>query len=576
MSLLSSLYTGTSGLRVSQHAINTTAHNLANVDTKGFTRQQVILTDNTYSTLGSNRVGVFQIGTGTDISKVMTYRNMFYDQSYRENNGRLGFYSAQYEAVSEIENLLGETEGVAFQNSVSSLWTNLQELSKDPGNIVVRSNFVNACVSFTERSQNIMDQLSEYQKSLNTNIVAQVDRINSIGSQITELNKKICAVEAGDIERANDYRDQRNVLLDELSEIVNISCSEDSSGAVSVSIEGTQFLSGGRYYEMGVAKVNEASSLLKPVWNHLGGQDVFNLDQEISTELDTDIGYLKGLIIGRGNKEANYSDIPIKPVRDDYASDQDYNTALADYEDAVKEYNKTVDVSSIMTMQAQFDQLIHGIVTMMNDILCPNTTVTDAVTGETYTVLDTDKAPVGMDENATQGVELFSRNNCSRYEEKVINGKTYQVYKEEDPSDIHTLYSINQISVNQEILSNYSVLALSSNNGSGEFDLEVCKSLTEQWQKPFATLSPNTLTEFDFNSYYTNMIGELANRGNKFSTLAESQQLTVETIDGQRQSVTGVSSDEELTNLIRFQHAYSASSRYITTVNDMLETLLNM
>lgn len=576
MSLLSSLYTGTSGLRVSQNAINTTAHNLANVDTKGFTRQQVILTDHTYSTLGSNRVGVFQVGTGTDISKVMTYRNMFYDQSYRENNGRLGFYSAQYEAVNEVENLLGETEGVAFQNSVSSLWTNLQELSKDPGNIVVRSNFVNACVSFMERSQNIMDQLSEYQKSLNTNIVTQVDRINSIGSQITELNKKICAAEAGDIERANDYRDQRNVLLDELSEIVNISCSEDSSGAVSISIEGTQFLSGARYYEMGITKVNEASSLLKPIWKHLGNQDVFNLDQEISTELDTDIGYLKGLIIGRGNKEANYSDIPMKPERNDYASDQDYDTAMADYEDAVKKYNKTVDVSSIMTMQAQFDQLIHGIVTMMNDTLCPNTTVTDAVTGKTYTVLDTEKAPVGMDENGTQGVELFSRNNCSRYQEKVINGKTYQVYQEEDPSDIHSLYSINQISVNQEILSNYSMLALSSNNGSGEFDLEVCQSLTEQWQKPFATLSPNTLTTFDFNSYYTNMIGELANRGNKFSTLAESQQLTVDTIDGQRQSVSGVSSDEELTNLIRFQHAYSASSRYITTVNDLLETLLNM
>ena len=576
MSLMSSLYTGTSGLRVSQNAINTTAHNLANVDTKGFTRQQVIITDNTYSTIGSNRVSVFQVGTGTDISKVMTYRNIFYDQSFRENNGRLGFYSAQYEAVSEVENLLGETEGVAFQDSVSSLWINLQELSKDPGNIVVRSNFVNSCVSFVERSQNIMDQLSEYQKSLNTNIIEQVDRINDIGKQITELNVKICSAEAGDVERANDYRDQRDLLLDELSEIVNITYREDHNGTVSVNIEGTNFITGSRYYEMGLAKVDEASPLLKPIWTHLSDKDVFNLDQEISTELNTDVGYLKGLIIGRGNKEANYTDIPIKPLRDDFANDADYNTAMADYEVAVKEYNKTIDVSSIMTMQAQFDQLINGIVTMMNDILCPNTTVTDLATGITYTVLDTDNAPVGMDENSTQGVELFSRNNCSRYVEKEINGQIYKVYQEEDPSDISTLYSINQISVNQEILANYSVLALSSNNGSGEFDLEVCQSLTEQWQKPFATLSPNTLTTFDFNTYYTNMVGELANRGNKYSTLAESQQLTVDTMDNQRQGVTGVSSDEELTNLIRFQHAYSASSRYITTVNDMLETLLNM
>ena len=574
MSLLSNLYTGTSGLRVSQNALNTTAHNLANVDTKGFSRQQVILQDNSYKTLSINPVSINQIGSGVSTAKVMTYRNIFYDQSFRENNGRLGFYTAQYEAVSEVENLLGELEGVAFQDSVSTLWSNLQELSKDPGNIVVRSNFVNSCVSFTERAQNIMDQLSEYQKSLNTNIMEQVNKINDIGKQITELNTKIAKAEAADVERANDYRDQRDLLLDELSKIVNVSYDEDYTGCVTVKIEGATFITGDRYYEMDVAKISETSSLLKPVWTHLD-RDVFNMDQEISTELDTDVGYLKGLIIGRGDKEANYSDIPIKPERDEYPSEADYNKALKAYEDKVEKYNKTVDVSSIMTMQAQFDQLVHGIVTMMNDILCPNTTITD-VAGNTYTVLDTKNAPVGMDENQTQGVELFARNNTSRYTLKEIDGVSYYVYNEEDPSDISTLYTINQISVNQDILANYSVLPLSSNNGSGEFDLEVCQKLIEKWQEPFATLSPNTLTTFDFNSYYTNMVGELANRGNKYITLAESQQLTVATIDGQRQGVSGVSSDDELSNLIRYQHAYNASSRYITTVNDMLETLLNM
>ena len=574
MSLLSNLYTGTSGLRVSQNALNTTAHNLANVDTKGFSRQQVILQDNSYKTLSINPVSINQIGSGVSTAKVMTYRNIFYDQSFRENNGRLGFYTAQYEAVSEVENLLGELEGVAFQDSVSTLWSNLQELSKDPGNIVVRSNFVNSCVSFTERAQNIMDQLSEYQKSLNTNIMEQVNKINDIGKQITELNTKIAKAEAADVERANDYRDQRDLLLDELSKIVNVSYDEDYTGCVTVKIEGATFITGDRYYEMDVAKISETSSLLKPVWTHLD-RDVFNMDQEISTELDTDVGYLKGLIIGRGDKEANYSDIPIKPERDEYPSEADYNKALKAYEDKVEKYNKTVDVSSIMTMQAQFDQLVHGIVTMMNDILCPNTTITD-VAGNTYTVLDTKNAPVGMDENQTQGVELFTRNNTSRYTLKEIDGVSYYVYNEEDPSDLSTLYTINQISVNQDILANYSVLPLSSNNGSGEFDLEVCQKLIEKWQEPFATLSPNTLTTFDFNSYYTNMVGELANRGNKYITLAESQQLTVATIDGQRQGVSGVSSDDELSNLIRYQHAYNASSRYITTVNDMLETLLNM
>ena len=575
MSLISSLYTGTSGLKVSQSALNTTAHNLSNVDTKGFTRQQVIIRDHSYTTIGSTKISLKQVGLGTDIAKVMTYRNIFYDQSYRLNNGRLGFYTAQFEAVSEIENLVGETEGVAFQKSISGLWTNLQELSKDPGNIVVRSNFVSACGSFVERAQNIMNQLSEYQSSLNTNIVEQVGLVNKIGAQIAALNDKISAAEAGGIERANDYRDQRDLLLDDLSKLVAITYREEPSGAVSVNIEGNNFITAGTYYEMGVSKVSETSTLLKPTWAHLGNQDVFNLEAPISSELDTDVGYLKGLVIGRGTKEANYSDIPLEPKRENFDTDAAYDAAKTQYAKDVEEYYKTVDVSSIMTMQAQFDQLIHGIVTMINDTLCPNKTITDA-NGDKHIVLDTENAPIGMDENKSQGIELFVRNNCERYKKEIIDGKEYYVYQQEDKSNVQSLYTINQISINQEILSNYSVLALSSNNGSGEFDLKVCEDLIEKWKKPFATLSPNALTTFDFNNYYTNLIGELANRGNKYLTLADSQQLTVQTIDGQRQAVTGVSSDDELTNLIRFQHAYSASSRYITTVNDMLETLLNM
>lgn len=576
MSLMSSLYTGNSSLRVSQNAINTTAHNLANVDTKGFTRQQVIITDHSYKTIGSNAVGLSQVGTGAAIASIMTYRNMFLDQSYRENSGRLGFYNAQYEAISEVENLLGETEGVAFQSSVSQLWSNIQELSKDPGNIVVRSNFVNSCVSFLERSKNIANQLNEYQKSLNTSIVEQVDQINEIGKKIVALNQSICGTEAAGIERANDDRNRRDVLLDELSQLVGITYKEDHTGAVSISIEGNQFVSETHCFEMGITKVDEQSELLKPVWPHLGGVDVFPNQGEVKPSQQQEVGYLKGLIVARGDKEANYTDCPQKPQKTEGMSDDEYRKALDQYEKAVKRFNQTVDASSIMTTQAQFDQLIHAIVTKINDVLCPNTTVTDETTGISYTVLDEANAPIGMDDEASSGIELFVRANCSRYEEKEIDGKVYQVYQSEDTTKRNTLYTLQQISVNQEILSNYSKLPLTSNNGSGAFDHEVCQKLLKEWQTPFGTLSPNTLTSFDINSYYTNMIGEIANRGGKYVTLVESQQLTLDAVEGQRQSISGVSSDEELTNLIRFQHAYGASSRYITTVNDLLEALLNM
>lgn len=576
MSLMSSLYTGTSGLRIAQNALNTTAHNMANVDTKGYTRQQVIITDNNYQTVGSNNLFYFQIGTGTDIAKVMTYRNIFYDQSYRASNGRLGFYTAQYEAVNEIENLVGETEGVAFQKSVTSLWNGLQELCKDPGNIVVRSTFVNSCGSFLEHAANITEQLCEYQKSLNTNIVNCVSQINKYGEQIAELNAKICTAEAGGVERANDLRDQRDLILDQMSELVQISYKEDMNGAVNVWIEGKQFVVEGDYYKMDTAKVNENSELVKPVWPHLDNKDVFKEEETISTELGTDIGYLKGLVIGRGTREANYTDIPVEPKRENFASDAEFDAAKEKFDKDLKEYYKSIDSSTIMTMQAQFDKLIHGIVTMINDTLCPNKEITDAVTGEKYLVLDTEKAPVGMDADNTQGLEIFSRKNVERYKEMTINGETYYVYQQEKAEEQISLYTIGQLKINQEILSDYSKLPLSANNGSKEFDLETCKQLISKWQENFSNIDPGSLTTFNFNNYYTNLVGAIANRGSLYRTKAENQQLTLNQIEGIRQSVLGVNSDDELTNIIRFQHAYGASSRYITTVNDMLETLLNL
>ena len=564
VSLFSSLYVGNTGLQVSQNSLNTTSHNLANVGTTGYTRQQVIITDTHYNKIGTSAFGTNQVGYGTSISAVMTYRDYFLDASYRECVGRQGFYKAQYEATSEVENLLGEMEGAKFQQTIGNVYSAMQEIAKDPGNIVARTNFIQFSQSFIERAGNIQKQLAEYQKNLNENITQQVKTINSIGQKIFELNREIAAAEAGNIERANDFRDQRDLLLDQLGELVKIDYEEGPDKKVTVRIEGVTFVNEVGFYEMGLTKATNEEPLISPTWPYLGGREVFNLDIPIATDADTDVGYLKGLIISRGTRETTYADIP---VRENFATDDDFNKA-------VKEYNKNISSSSIMMIQAQLDQFVHGVVTMINDTLCPNKTIT-AANGKTYTVLDEEKAPMGMDEDKTVGMELFERTNTKRYEKKIIDGKEYMVYNEEDPDDLSSLYSISQLRINPEILENYSKLPLSSNDNSGGFDMKVGQSMLEKWGSEFSSLGPGELAKFNFSDYYTNMVGALANRGNEYATKAKSQDTMKLMIENQRQSVIGVSSDEELTNLIRFQHSYNAASRYITTVNNMLETLLN-
>jgi flagellar hook-associated protein 1 FlgK len=573
MASFGSLYVGVSGLNVSQAALNVTSHNLANIDTKGYVRQQPVITDFQYVKKGDSHLSSMQLGLGANFAEIKQVRDMFLDQAYRQEIGRQAFYESQYQAISEIEGLFGELEGVQFQNTMNEFWEAMQELSREPDNIVARASFVQTAVSFIERADNIYGQLSDYQINLNTQIIDQVNRINEIGNEIRELNIKIRHYESAGVEKANDLRDQRNLLLDELSKIANITYNEDKDGVVTVNLEGMSFVSEDLVYRMETVKISEDSDMLKPVWVAHGYVDVFNMDRPPSSMHDTDIGSLKGLLLARGHKKANYTDIPVR---------ERYETESM-YQEAVREYNNKISPSVVMTVQAQFDQLIHGIVTMINDTLSPNKEVTLA-DGSKMKILDVEKAPVGMDSDREMGEALFTRKSMARYsdweeiqivnEDGEIETISARIYIEEDPKDNYSLYTIGEIEVNPRVLQNKSLLPLMKNDKTGAFDIEVAQELLDKWQKPFATLSPNTLTSNNVNDYYISFISELANRGDQINTISLNQESMVASIDNKRAEVIGVSSDDELTNLIKYQHSYNAAARYINVVSEMLEHII--
>jgi flagellar hook-associated protein 1 FlgK len=574
MSSLNGLYIGVSGLNVSQAALNITSHNLANVDTDGFVRQQAVLTDFGYIKLGDSYVSTMQKGLGANFATVKQVRDTFLDQAYRQEIGREAFYESQYDAVGEVESFFGELEGESFQDTMGDLWTSLQELAKEPDSVVTRASLIQTAVSFLERADNISKQLKDYQVNLNTQIQNQVDRINEIGDELKKLNVQIRQYESTGREKANDLRDQRNSLLDELGKLANITYKENSNGMINVNLEGASFVTEDTVFKLQTVKMSEDSEMLKPVWVAHGGSDVFNLDTEASSDYDTDIGSLKGLLTARGYKQANYTDIPKK---EDYESDALYNLAVSDY-------NNRTNSSVIMTVQAEFDQLIHGIVTTINDVLSPNKEVT-LVDGTTIKILDTDKAPVGLDDNSTMGEALFNRKSMDRYSEEqeiqILDETgatvtiTARVYNEEDPADTSSLFTLGEIEVNPDVMQNYAYIPLSSNSGSADYDVNTVNELLTKWQETFSTLNPNTLTQNNFDDYYTSFISNLANRGEQLNTISTNQASMVNSINNQRTQVTGVSSDEELTNLIKYQHAYNASARYVNVVSEMLKDVID-
>lgn len=570
---MTSLWTAVSGFTVSQNAINTTAHNLANIDTDGSTRQQVIIQDFHYNKIGQSTYSSMQTGLGAATQVVRQVRDEFYDKQYRTESGRLSFYESQKQAVLEVEDIMGELENSPFQESIQKLWNNIQELVKSPDDKVARASLAKNAEGFIQRAETIYKQLEQYQVNLNQQINDNVTEINSLGEKIAQLNQQITKVELSGVERANDLRDKRNLYIDQLSKLIDIKATEEFDGSVTIMAENVQFVTGTSSYSMSTVRVEDGTDMVKPVWDHIK-TDVFDMSREPSYEAGTNIGSLKGLIWARGNSSANYTDI-----------NQD-----------VDKYNLEVNSSVIRTIQAQFDTLIHGIVTAVNDILSPNVEATLG-DGTKIQILSPD-APMGMDDKKTQGTELFSRKSTTRYDkdnpvyvkkEVAADGtvsyvetistdpdaiKTYK-YNEEDPLDKYTLYTLGEIEINKDVLADYSIIPLSESGGSGDFAYNgVAKALSDIWNQPFAKLNPNELKMNTFNEYYTGIWGDLAIRGEKYVASAENQQTMVDNIATARQNVMGISSDEELANMIKFQHAYNAAARYFNVVDSMLEHLV--
>ena len=375
---MGSLYIGVSGLQSAQTALNTTAHNLSNVNSTGYTRQQTSFGTAIYLPLGGSSISG-QYGLGVKIEDIRRVRNEFVDEAYRSSNGRLSFYKSQSEAVEEVEELFGELQGVTYQDCMKNLKEAINELNKNPTSTTARTSVIQQATAFMTRSNTIYQQLNSYQTTLNTQVRTLVDKINSLGDQIQELNEKIMDIEGAGVESANDLKDQRDNALDELSEYIKVDYYYTSEGKLVVNAEGTPFVTEGLVNHIST-RISSERGLLVPIWPAYDNVDVFSQDlSKANNYNDTDSGKLKGVIIARGNGEANYTDVPIKPNAADYdvntpAGEAAYNQAMRDYQTKQDYYDKYIEPSAILSAMAGLDKLVNGMVEDINNVLCPEIT----------------------------------------------------------------------------------------------------------------------------------------------------------------------------------------------------------
>ncbi len=559
---MGSLYIGASGLQNSQNALNTTANNLANVETKGYVRQQVLFEDRDYVTFDRKAaISDQQAGLGVNIADVVHTRNAFLDQYYRTENGRQNFYEACAEASREVENQFQELEGEQFQTALQEFWESFAEFSKAPEEGIYQTLVIQKATLFLDRAQKVQENLKAYQKNLNYKINKNIDRINEIGTKIRDLNKEILRIESGGVETAMTLRDERDNLLDELSGLAKVDFKERADGTVRVKLENVEFVDEIHVYEV-KGYTDPVTGNVTPYWPQLSdtgrGRYTYMFDYksgDIAAELNTDIGALKGLIVSRGDSPADYRDIT--------GMDQ-------------QKYEDTTGMSVVMTAQAELDQLIHEVVTSINDLFSPLTTASfTAADGTVYRnvkVWDEENGSVGAD-GQKPGRELFTRRGCDRYNKVTANdGTVYYVYNEEDLKDPAKMYTTGGITINEDLLQLENALPHLKKNG--EPDRAMAQALVALWDQKRQTINPSNTDPCTFKEYYRRMIQDIGTSGNVYEGLSAGLTKEVESIENSRQQVIGVSSDEELQNMIKYQNAYNAASRFINVISEMLEHIV--
>ena len=546
MPLMGSLYIGQSGLQTSQNALNTTAHNMSNADTVGFVRQQVLQGTRIYNTIKVDFKAVAnqQVGLGVNYSKTRQVRDYFLDKTYRQELGRQEFYTVSRDALEEIEFLLDEMNGETFQNSLDNLWTAVQELTKDPSSAVTQGLLIERCAEFLDRADSVYEGLMDYQNNLNSTIQNKVKTINEHAQAIKDLNDRIRFIEVGGFEEANDLRDARNQLIDELAGMANISYTEDPEGNVCIQLEGEDLVKRDVVYEIGL-DMDPETGFYTPFWIHnapftlneegereydIENALVYDMEQVISSDLNTDVGSLKSTLIARGDHVATFKDLE------------------------EENYTNSVTQSVIMNVQAEFDQLIHNIATTMNKVLADAAEAAYAAGDTTYL----------RDKNGNP-IQIFQKIATEGYDE---NGD----FIEEDDS-IYNWYTIDNLKINQELLQQPTLLGFILHDDSVDYD--TMAKIKEAFMAETNTLNPYVKKQSSFMDYYSDLVSQVANSGHVYESILTNQQETVDSTFSAREQIIGVSADEELTNMVKFQNAYNASSRYINVIDEMLEHIIN-
>ncbi|MEB2805478.1 flagellar hook-associated protein FlgK [Campylobacter upsaliensis] len=606
MGIFATLHTGVTGLKASEVQIATTGNNISNANATFYTRQRVVQTTNGYITTG----GV-QVGTGTAIESIVrlhdehAYFKLKNASTQQEYTGYLG------QVLEEISQRFPDLKNTGILNNLENYNKAWNDFASNPNENATKIALVNATKTLAESVNEAHSTLKKVQQKVNDDIKSTVEEINRIGEEIAHINKQIYGEEALPTDHANELRDRRDELELTLSKLVSAVASKneivqdnrfeqtitDPGHHYNLSIEGFSIVDGVNfhplkldyddknksysiYYQTPDEKIHDLTAKLK------GGQLGAQLDLRGRDYDKLEGAYDNGILQGYIDSLNTFSKTLITETNNLYAGSAK-NSATSDYLEGLTgdvplmNYDRTIQAGT-------FDIVIYdekGNEKVRKSITIDVTTTMNDLMNQIKANTDDNK-----DNNSGNDVDDFinasfsfdSKSNSGLFQINAENG--FKVSLEDKGTNFAGAFSVggffsgkdaSDIRVKESLLSDPSTVRASKNGVDSGNDM-ANQIIQLQYNKVSFYNKDGTIDELTMEEYYRKFTGKIASDGENNNVIHKSNMTLYNSVYAEYQSKSGVNTNEELAALIQWQSSYGAAAKIVSTVDQMLDTLLGL
>ncbi|VBB09435.1 flagella basal body rod proteins signature [Lucifera butyrica] len=479
--------TAYTGLITQQLSLDTVGNNISNASTTGYSRQVVNLVSTSPDTIYANGTQQY-VGTGVTSASIKRVTDMLINKQYWQQNSDLNYWENGSNTLSSIENVFTDTSSVGLNDAINNFATALTSLASNSSDSSTRTNVLETAAALVTYMKSDAQSLVTTANDLSSKISTEVNSINSIATQIADLNQQILVQETQG-QTANSLRDQRDNLVDQLSALANTQVTEQDDGTYTVTMSGVTLVQGNHADQLQTVDDGE---------NSLYGYDTNHV--------------------------------------------------------TVASTGATVTFSG-GTMQSLFDSRDTTVTSYLKNI--------DNMAQFLMQNFNTQQK-AGYDNNGTAGENFFG-----------TTGVDYTNSANDPTAQTPPKSWLSVLAVNSDFYATngYNLIAARGTSTGGTADgtnaTKLGNLLTD------STTSSTALGTNSLSSYYNTVVNALGVQSQDAQAMNSSKQTLFNAISNQRQSVSGVSIDEEMTNMIKFQQAYAASAKVMSTLDSMLSTLIN-